>query len=162
MPSTFPFAKFFALLWIALWFGACASTPPARLDDYHIVDCELPGQTIRIGTGMATTGRARALRTSANDCAVRGGYFVEPDQANYQTALQVWLPLAEAGDLNAQLYLGQIYEKGLGQAPDPLAAQRWYWHRTGSTESASAVSQSGKFECRVTLGIRRFRARSAD
>lgn len=126
MPSTFPFAKFFALLWIALWFGACASTPPARLDDYHIVDCELPGQTIRIGTGMATTGRARALRTSANDCAVRGGYFVEPDQANYQTALQVWLPLAEAGDLNAQLYLGQIYEKGLGQAPDPLAAQRWY------------------------------------
>ncbi len=126
MPSTFSFAKFFALLWIALWFGACASTPPARLDDYHIVDCELPGQTIRIGTGMATTGRARALRTSANDCAVRGGYFVEPDQANYQTALQVWLPLAEAGDLNAQLYLGQIYEKGLGQAPDPLAAQRWY------------------------------------
>jgi hypothetical protein len=120
-------ARSAALVWILLaLMAACATKPPARLDDYHIVDCELLGQTIRIGTGMATTGRARALRTSANDCAIRGGYFVEPDQANYQTALKVWLPLAESGDLNAQLYMGQIYEKGLGQAPDAEAAQRWY------------------------------------
>jgi hypothetical protein len=128
MSNQAPFVvRLLVLIWIALAaLAACATKPPARLDDYHIVDCELLGQTIRIGTGMATTGRARALRTSANDCAIRGGYFAEPDQANYQTALKVWLPLAESGDLNAQLYMGQIYEKGLGQQPDAEAAQRWY------------------------------------
>ncbi len=124
---------FVLTLFVALLLAACASGPPSLVrtpagqsDNYEIVDCELAGQVIRIGTGYATTGRARALRTSADDCAIRGGYFAVADQAKYQTALKVWLPLAEQGDLQAQLYLGQIYEKGLGQAPDPQAALRWY------------------------------------
>jgi hypothetical protein len=102
----------------------CATLPPAQTDSFAIVDCELPGAVLRMGTGFASTGRARALRTSADDCAIRGGYYLEG--AGYQTALKVWLPLAEQGDLQAQLYLGQIYEKGLGRAPDPAGAMRWY------------------------------------
>jgi hypothetical protein len=104
----------------------CASIPQAQLDQFEIVDCELPGNVLRIGTGFASTGRARALRTGANDCAIRGGYFNLADQAKYQSALRVWLAPAEAGDAQAQLYVGQIYEKGLGQAPDASAAARWY------------------------------------
>jgi TPR repeat protein len=104
----------------------CATLPPAQIDSFAIVDCELPGAVLRMGTGFASTGRARALRTSADDCAIRGGYYLQGDQAGYQTALKVWLPLAEQGDLQAQLYLGQIYEKGLGRAPDPAGAMRWY------------------------------------
>jgi hypothetical protein len=104
----------------------CATLPPPQTDSFAIVDCELPGAVLRMGTGFASTGRARALRTSADDCAIRGGYYLQGDQAGYQTALKVWLPLAEQDDLQAQLYLGQIYEKGLGRAPDPAAAMRWY------------------------------------
>ena len=115
-----------ALFTLALLCGCATTLAPGQLEQFEIVDCELPGQTLRIGSSYATTGRARALRTGATDCAIRGGYFVQADQSNYQTALKVWLPQAESGDLAAQLYLGQIYEKGLGQRPDFAAAVRWY------------------------------------
>jgi predicted nucleic acid-binding Zn-ribbon protein len=48
------------------------------------------------------------------------------DRADYQTALRVWLPAAEAGDAKAQNYVGEIYEKGLGVPPDFERAAEWY------------------------------------
>lgn len=104
----------------------CATLPAGQFDGYEIVDCELPGAVIRMGSHFASTGRARALRTTAQDCGLRGGYYVAADQANYETALRVWLPPADAGDAQAQYYVGQIYEKGLGQAPEPARAVAWY------------------------------------
>ncbi|UXI68494.1 caspase family protein [Tahibacter amnicola] len=106
--------------------GACATAPTGRLDSYEIVDCELPGAVLHIGTAHATTGRSRAIRTSADDCAIRGGYFTQASQANYETALRVWLPPAEDGDPEAQYYVGQIYEKGLGRPADEAKAAQWY------------------------------------
>ncbi|HEY8508482.1 MAG TPA: caspase family protein, partial [Steroidobacteraceae bacterium] len=44
----------------------------------------------------------------------------------YATALQVWLPQANAGDAQAQTYVGEIYEKGLGLPPDYARAAEWY------------------------------------
>ncbi len=104
----------------------CATLPAGQFDNYEIVDCELPGTVIRMGSHFASTGRARALRTTAQDCGIRGGYYVAADQANYETALRVWLPPADAGDAQAQYFVGQIYEKGLGQTPDSARAVSWY------------------------------------
>ena len=106
--------------------ASCATLAPGRFDSHEIVDCELPGAVVRIGRDYATTGRGRALRTSADDCTLRGGYYTAADQANYETALRTWLPLAEDGDAQAQFYVGQIYEKGLGRAPDANKAASWY------------------------------------
>jgi hypothetical protein len=112
----------------AVTLAACASRPVdiATLDSYEIVDCELPGPILRVGAGYATTGRAQALRTGASECALRGGAYTSPGRASWETSLKVWLPLAADGDKQAQTYVGQIYEKGLGRAADYNKAAEWY------------------------------------
>lgn len=45
---------------------------------------------------------------------------------DYDTALAIWLPLAEAGDANAQFGLGQMYGNGFGVMMDDVAALKWY------------------------------------
>src|SRR5262249_30982881 len=45
---------------------------------------------------------------------------------NYETALAFWLPQAELGDADAQAYVAEIYEKGLGTAPNYALAFEWY------------------------------------
>ncbi len=45
---------------------------------------------------------------------------------DYATALAVWMPLAEDGDLNAMYNIGLIYEEGLGVATDTARALEWY------------------------------------
>jgi Caspase domain/Sel1 repeat len=112
----------------AVTLAACASRPVDinSLDSYEIVDCELPGPILRVGAGYATTGRAQALRTGASECALRGGAYTSPGRASWETSLKVWLPLAADGDKQAQTYVGQIYEKGLGRAPDYAKAAEWY------------------------------------
>ncbi|HEX6141443.1 MAG TPA: caspase family protein, partial [Geminicoccaceae bacterium] len=46
--------------------------------------------------------------------------------ADYQTALRVWMEPAMAGDPEAQNYVGEILERGLGTAPDYVQAASWY------------------------------------
>ena len=48
------------------------------------------------------------------------------DQGQYATALSLWLPLAEQGNVAAQYNVAVLYEKGLGVAQDYVAAARWY------------------------------------
>jgi chromosome segregation ATPase len=60
------------------------------------------------------------------DCEIRGGEYVAYDRANYATSLSVWMPQAEQGDPQAQVYVGEIFEKGLGRSPDLVAAAAWY------------------------------------
>jgi hypothetical protein len=91
-----------------------------------VVDCLLPGQVRKLGSQMTYLSARRPIRTTAADCEVRGGEYVAYDRANYSSALKVWLPKAEEGDPTAQLYVGQIYEKGLGRDPDYRAAAEWY------------------------------------
>ena len=47
-------------------------------------------------------------------------------QSDYQTAFKLWLPLAEQGDVQAQLKLGSMYELGLGVKQDDVEAVKWY------------------------------------
>jgi hypothetical protein len=124
----------------------CASTPTAQLDNFEIVDCEVPGAVIRIGAGYSTTGRAQALRTSGSDCAIRGGYFTEASASNYVTSLKVWQPIAESGDAQAQFYVGRIYDSGLGRAPDPALASVWYKKAADQGNTAALTALAGLYE----------------
>ena len=91
----------------------------------QIVDCLLPGQVRRLGGRSYLTPR-RPTRTTAADCAARGGEYLEHDPADYRSALNVWLPAAESGAADAQTIVGEIYEHGLASGPDYEAAVRWY------------------------------------
>lgn len=130
--------------------GACTTQPtPGELarategyivdvNKVFVVDCLLPGQLRKLGGQVNYLSARRPIRTSAADCEVRGGEYVAYDRANYASALQVWLPKAEEGDDTAQLYVGQIFEKGLGRAPDYGEAAKWY---RKSAEQGNAQAQ---------------------
>jgi uncharacterized caspase-like protein/predicted nucleic acid-binding Zn-ribbon protein len=109
---------------------AAIDAPPApaatNADDLLIVDCLLPGKIRRLGTRVTYMTARRAVKTTAGDCAIRGGEYTSFDRADYTTALKVWLPLANDGDAEAQNAVGEIYEKGLGVAPQYDLAAQWY------------------------------------
>jgi len=117
-----------------LTFVGCGSNPEknsAILDtslsvsDLEIVDCLLPGQVRRLGSTTFLSQR-RPTKTTANDCRIRGGEYVAFDRANYSTALKVWMPEAQAGNADAQVNVGEIFERGLGGEPNYEAASFWY------------------------------------
>jgi hypothetical protein len=101
------------------------TTMQERIASLQVVDCLLPGQVRMVGSQSYQTPR-RPTQTSASDCAIRGGEFVAYDRANYKTALNVWLPQAEAGNAEAQTHVGEIFERGLGGTPNYAAAKIWY------------------------------------
>jgi len=45
---------------------------------------------------------------------------------DFATALQEWMPLAEAGDADAQYNLGVMYNEGDGVLQDNAVAHMWY------------------------------------
>lgn len=95
-------------------------------EDLLIVDCLLPGQIRKMGKQAVFQGARRPIRTTQADCEIRGGEYVSYDRANYQTALKVWMDGAMAGSAEAQNYVGEIYSKGLGTAPDYEMAALWF------------------------------------
>ena len=48
------------------------------------------------------------------------------DAGDFETAFNVWRPLAEAGHLDAQVSLAEFYLNGLGVAADVAAGVAWY------------------------------------
>lgn len=97
-----------------------------RADLLLIVDCLLPGQIRHLGQRSVYVSPRRPARLPARDCQIRGGEYVAYDRADLKSALGAWLPLAEHGDVGAQEIVGEIYERGLGVAPDYAAALGWY------------------------------------
>ena len=123
-----------ALLMVALSLTATINFKPlaeeqsaaeAEAAKFYIVDCLLPGQVRRLGNTTYMTPR-RPIRTTAQDCAIRGGEYTQWDRANYQSALTVWLDAASTGDAQAMNYVGEIFEQGLGRASDYVMAKYWY------------------------------------
>ncbi|HRG15718.1 MAG TPA: hypothetical protein PLB00_06970 [Pseudomonadota bacterium] len=95
-------------------------------EDMMIVDCLLPGTVRKLGKMSTYMSARRPIRTTQSDCEIRGGEYVAYDRANYETALKVWMAQAESGDAEAQNYVGEIYDKGLGTPSDPARAAPWY------------------------------------
>jgi hypothetical protein len=93
--------------------------------DLEIVDCLLPGQVRQLGMTTYLTAR-RPTHTTTPDCRIRGGEYVAYDRADYKSALRVWMGSAQAGDPAAMTNVGEIYERGIGGAPNYDAAVIWY------------------------------------
>ncbi len=119
---------------VSVILAGCASRPaeeevaggPEQADKLYVVDCLLPAQVRKLGEHFTYLAARQPIRTTAIDCEIRGGEYVAYDRANYATALKVWLPKAKEGDPQAQTYVGEIFEKGLGIQPDYEAAVHWY------------------------------------
>ena len=60
------------------------------------------------------------------------------DEGNYSSAMQLWLPLAEQGDVVAQFNVGIMYDKGHGVPQDAVEAARWYQR---AAERGDVISQ---------------------
>lgn len=97
-----------------------------KADELLPVDCLLPGAIRKLGGRMTYLTQRRPIKTTGIDCEIRGGEYVLFDRASYETAMSIWLPMAENGDPKAQNYVGEIYEKGLGVEPDFTLAASWY------------------------------------
>ena len=97
----------------------------ARIAELQVVDCLLPGQVRMLGTRSYLTPR-RPATLSAAECQIRGGEYVAYDRADYKSALNVWLPTAESGDAEAQVNVGEIFEKGSAGVANYDAALIWY------------------------------------
>ncbi len=104
---------------------AAATKGMVKRSDLEIVDCLLPGQVRQLGNSSFLSQR-RPIRTTASECSIRGGEYVAYDRADLQSALRIWMQAAESGDVEAQTNVGEIYERGMGVAPDYEAAAKWY------------------------------------
>jgi len=137
------------LLLCALVLAACAQRPdalerlsrqsPVAADDAKllIVHCLLPGQVRQLGAFSQGITPRRALKVTADECAAGGGEFVAP-QTDPLGALKIWLPFANQGDADAQVTVGELYERGAGSGADPALAARWY-ERAMAQGSARAM-----------------------
>ena len=141
------------LLFAACLAGRTPSKPAAtqvptaaKVDEFFIVDCLLPGQIRQLGREVTYVTRRQAIKTSAHDCEIRGGEYVAFDRSNYATALKVWLPLAEQGEPAAQTYVGEIFEKGLGVPSDYAAAAVWYRRAAENGYSRAAINLGSLYE----------------
>jgi len=63
-------------------------------------------------------------------------------RGDYQGALAIWTPLAEAGDPNMQVLVGSIYDYGQGVPQDDAEAVKWY-EMAANKGNAKAQYQAG-------------------
>lgn len=103
---------------------AAADGGIANPDEFLVVDCRLPGRVRKLGTSMVYQMAGNLLRTTARDCAIRGGEYTLLDPSKYSDAVKLWLGDAEAGDAKAQSNVAMLYEKMT--PPNYAAAATWY------------------------------------
>ena len=77
---------------------------------------------------MYSTFASSTILEAGESAMVRG---------HYGTAMRAFLPLANDGNIDAQAYIGHLYEKGLGVIQDYGAAIEWY-EKAGSKGSFKA------------------------
>lgn len=97
-----------------------------EVDPNKPVLCLIPGRVRRLGSAMTYQERRKPAEMTASECEIRGGEYTLFDRAHIETALAIWLEEAQAGDAEAQVNVGEIYEKGWLGAPDHGEAARWY------------------------------------
>jgi hypothetical protein len=110
----------------ALCGNVARSGVPMDPDRVLIVDCLLPGEVRQLGPHVTFVTPRKPVKSTVDECEIRGGEYVKFARANFGTAMQVWKESAGKGDPQAQVYVGEIYEKGLGLPPDYAQAAIWY------------------------------------
>ena len=128
--------------------GQGSSSSPTGGSDhvFETVDCLLPGQMRRLGTHVTFVTARRPIRTTAEDCSIRGGEYTLADRADYQTSLKVWLDEAQKGDAEAQYYVGSLYEKGPTGKPDYALAAVWYQKAAEQGHAQAAMNLGRLYE----------------
>ena len=116
-----------------------------------IVDCLLPGKVRKLGINRTYISRKTPTKTSANDCEIKGGDYVEFDRASMASSLNVWQQEASQGDAKAQFFVGEIFEKGVGQEPDYESAVMWYRRAIKQDYAPAKMSMGRLYE--VGLGV---------
>ena len=91
---------------------------------------------------IATLVYSQPLLASDREESLNAG-LAALKREHYATALRSWMPLAEAGDPEAQANVGYMYEEGLGVSQQFDAAVSWY-------EKAAA---SGSMQANHNLGM---------
>jgi hypothetical protein len=125
---------------------------PRSADPFDVVDCLLPGQIRQLGTQVTYVTERRLIRTTAEDCAIRGGEYVALDRADYGTALKVWMNAAQSGDPDAQYYVAVLYEKGAEGQPNFSQAASWYEKAAERGVSRAAVNLGRLYEQGLGVG----------
>lgn len=115
-------------------------------DQLLIVDCLLPGQVRRLGRSITFLTPRRPVKVPTSECEIRGGEYVAYDRANFATSLKIWLPQAKSGDADAQTYVGEIFEKGLGLQADPIVAADWYQKAADQGHSRAQINLGFLYE----------------
>ncbi|MGE0642581.1 MAG: caspase family protein [Nitrospira sp.] len=119
---------------------------PRNADPFDVVNCLLPGKIQQLGTHMTFVTPRQPLRTTAEDCAIRGGEYVVHDRADYGTALKVWMNAAQRGDPDAQYYVGVLYEKGAEGQPNYAGAANWYRQAADRGNRRAAINLGRLYE----------------
>jgi len=87
-----------------------------------------PFREIRLIWRLIVASGAALLMSSA--ALAQGDRFesglAAKERGHYATAIKAWLPIAEAGNPEAQNNLGFMYEDGLGVRQNYLLAMNWY------------------------------------
>jgi len=120
--------------------------PEQQGDGYMVVDCLLPGQVRQLGREARFLTARRPIKTTESDCEIRGGEYTSFDRADYATALKVWLEQAKTGDAEAQTYVGEVYEKGLGLSPDYEVAAVWYQRAAQQNFTRAQINLGNLYE----------------
>jgi len=132
---------------------------PRSTDPFEVVDCLFPGEIRRLGTQMIYVTPRRPARVTAEDCAMGGGEYVVFDRADYKTALNVWMPEAQKGDVEAQYYVGVLYERGAEGQPDYTKAAEWYQKAAKRENRRAAVNLGRLYEKGLGVGKNEAEAR---
>lgn len=116
-----------------------------RASDLYVVDCLVPGQLRVVGGRTYPTPR-RPTRMTAAECETRGGEYLLYDRANDDAALEQWMGLAQGGDAEAQMHVGELYERGAGGEPDYSSAARWYRNAADQGNSRAQLNLARLYE----------------
>lgn len=114
-------------------------------NDTRIVDCLLQGTIRKLGNSIYQAP-PRPMKLPARDCHIRGGDFLIYDRASYSASLAHWLALAKQGDVDAQIYVAEIFERGLGRDPDYVQAAAWYQRAADSGHPVAQISLAQLYE----------------
>lgn len=121
-----------------------------NVDDLLIVDCAFPGDVRELGGAIWVTP-SQPQRTTVYECRLGGGEFVL--RGGRASALKVWSEKAKGGDAEAQNYMGEIFEKGLGVEPDYRAAAGWY--KKAAAQGYSRAQNNLAFLYEKGLGVKK-------
>ena len=116
------------------------------IDNASIVECKFGGQVRHLGGGQYRMFSNNIQKISKLQCEAGGGEYVLMDAADPKRALNIWLPMASQGDANAQNRVGQIYEIGIGTAPDYVEAAKWYTKAADNGSRAAAINLAALYD----------------